>query len=242
MPSRVTNPTSISRGEASQADQSHVERAHRHIQARIADFSLRPGESATDASIAAELGMSRTPVREALRRLEREGLVSHTPHRGWKVRTLRVSDIEEIFELKECLEAILIRQAAERMTKPLAEALRAITTRMEVAALRMDRQDWLTADGAWHDTFYAAASNARARQIVSSVNAQWRCMQAGLFATEERMSRSTTEHRVILDRVLSGDANDAARLLQEQIGRTRQYLVTLLRDFIIPFTGAPEGR
>jgi DNA-binding GntR family transcriptional regulator len=228
--------------EVSQEGQSHVERAHRHIQARIADFSLKPGESATDGGIAAELGISRTPVREALRRLEREGLVSHTPHRGWKVRTLRVSDIEEIFELKECLEAILVRQAAQSMTEAIAEALRAVMARMEAAAVQTDRQAWLEADGAWHETLYAAASNARARQIVSSINAQWRCMQAGLFATEERMSRSTAEHRAILDRVLSGDAPGAARLLQEQIGRTRQYLVTLLRDFIIPFTGAQEGR
>jgi DNA-binding GntR family transcriptional regulator len=242
MPPRVTDPARPPSGEALQEGHSHVERAHRHIQARIADFSLKPGESATDGSIAAELGISRTPVREAMRRLEREGLLFHTPHRGWRVRTIQVADIEEIFELKECLEAILVRQATQCMTEAIAEALRAVMARMAAAAAREDRQAWLAADGAWHDTLYAAASNARARQIVSSVNAQWRCMQAGLFATEERMSRSTAEHRAILARVLSGDSAGAALLLQEQIGRTRQYLVTLLKDFIIPFTGAAEGR
>ena len=112
---------------------------------------------------------------------------------------------------------VIARQAVTTLPAPLSSESRPRAG----AAAQEDRQAWLAADGAWHDTLYAAASNARARQIVSSVNAQWRCMQAGLFAMEERTSHSTAEHRAILDRVPSGDATGAARLLQERIGRTR---------------------
>lgn len=219
-----------------------IEKAYEYVRGRIIDFSLRPGESLAEGAIAASLGISRTPVREAMRRLEREGLLFHTPNRGWRVRTLEASDIEEIFELKECLEAILVRQATRGMTAESATALRDLTEQMGDAAARGDRQAWLAADAAWHDRLYAVAGNARAKQVVSSINAQWRCMQAGLMAMQERMGQSAAEHQAIMVRVLAGDADGAARLLQEQIARTRQYLVILLTDVVLPFTAAAERR
>jgi DNA-binding GntR family transcriptional regulator len=228
------------RAKSPQEKRPFVEKAYEYVRDRIIDFSLRPGESITDGAIAANLGISRTPAREAMRRLEREGLLFHTPHRGWRVRTLEAWDIEEIFELKECLEAILVRQATQKMTAETAAALREITAHMEDAAARRDRQAWLAADAAWHDVLYAAAHNMRAKQIISSINAQWRCMQAGLMAMQERMGQSAEEHRAILERVLAGDAEGAARLIQEQIARTRRYLVILLNDFVMPFTTTTE--
>jgi len=219
-----------------------VERAYHHVKDRIMDLSFKPGESVTDGGVAAQLEISRTPVREAMRRLERDGLLLHTPHHGWRVRTLQVPDIEEIFELKECLESLLLRQAIRRMTPERAAALQALTARMEDAAARKDRQDWLAADDGWHDTLYAAAHNLRARQIASSINAQWRCMQAGLIAMEERMGQSAVEHRAILERVLAGDEAGAEELLREQFLRARQYLVNLLKDLILPFALPSERR
>jgi DNA-binding GntR family transcriptional regulator len=238
----TADPAPGLQAESPQEKRPFVEKAYEHVRDRIIDFSLRPGEPIADGTIAANLGISRTPVREAMRRLEREGLLFHTPHRGWRVRTLEASDIEEIFELKECLEAILVRQATLEMTPETAAALQGITARMEDAAGRKDRQAWLAADAAWHDVLYAAAHNMRAKQIVSSINAQWRCMQAGLMAMQERMGQSAEEHRAILERVLAGDAEGAARLLQEQIARTRRYLVILLHDFVLPFTAPTERR
>ncbi len=219
---------------------SYVERAYDHVRNRIVDFSLKPGEGVTDAGIATELEISRTPVREAMRRLEREGLLRHTPHRGWRVRTLRVSDIEEIFELKECLETLLIRQATGYIPEEKRASLVDVVARMEAAADRKDRQAWLEADANFHDALYALARNERARQILSSINAQWRCMQSGLMAMEERMRHSAAEHRAILDRVLAGDAANAERLLCEQIARTKQYLVSLLNDLVLPFMPIEE--
>lgn len=236
METAVFDPQSDLQNAPPKMRPSHVERAYHYVRDRIVDFSLRPREGITDASIATELEISRTPVREAMRRLEREGLLVHTPHRGWRVRTLRVSDIEEIFELKECLEAILVRQATERFTEEKSAALLEVVARMEGAADRKDRQAWLAADASFHDTLYALARNERARQVLSSINAQWRCMQAGLIAMEERMNHSTAEHRTILDRVLAGDPEGAERLIREQIARTKQYLVNLLNDLVLPFT------
>ena len=242
MTTETVDPNVNVQEDGLRAQPTFVERAYHHVRDRIMDFSLKPGESITDGGVAAQLAISRTPVREAMRRLEREGLLFHTPHRGWRVRTLQVSDIEEIFELKECLEAILVRQAAQRMTPECAAALQVITARLEDAAAQKDRQAYLAADECWHDTLYAAARNARAREIVSSVNAQWRCLQAGLIAMEDRMGHSAAEHRAILDRVLAGDEAGAEALIREQIVRAKQYLVNLLKDLVLPFSLASERR
>ncbi len=163
-----------------ESKQTHVERAFIYVRRLILDGFLKPGANIGDAHIAEKLGISRTPVREALRRLELEGLILHVPHRGWAVRTLQVADVAEIFEIKESLEAMLVRQATPNLTADAKVKLAESVSRMEEAAKREDREAFLVADDSFHDTLYQAASNRRAKQILASINAQWRWIRVGL--------------------------------------------------------------
>jgi DNA-binding GntR family transcriptional regulator len=227
--------------ERQRLKQPYVERVNEYIKQCIMDSSLKPGEDISDAEIAAELGISRTPVREAMRQLELEGLVLHAPHRGWTVRMQQARDIEEIFEIKESLETMLVRQATMNLTADAKAVLARAMASMQEATIRNDREAWLVADDCLQDTLYAAASNVRAKQIVASLNAQWRWIWLRLISLEDRMNQSAKEHRAILDRVLAGDAEGAALLMSEHIANVKRYLLNLLTNFVLPFTERLAG-
>jgi DNA-binding GntR family transcriptional regulator len=112
---------------------------------------------------------------------------------------------------------------------------------LEDATIRKDRDAWLAADECLQDTLYAAASNVRAKQIVASLNAQWHWIWLRLISLEDRMNQSAKEHRAILDRVLAGDTEGAARLMSGHITNVKRYLLSLLTNFVLPFTERLAG-
>jgi len=199
-------------------------------------FSLKPGENISDIAIAKKIGISRTPVREALRQLELEGLVLHTPHRGWMVRALQREDVENIFEIKECLEAMLVRQAMKKLTAQDKTVLTKAMANMEAAARKKDQQAWLDADECLERTLYLAAGNPRAKQIVSSLNAQWHWFWVGIISLGDRMEQSAREHKAILAKVFAGDADGAEALSLSHLSSVKQSLLTVLTNFVLPLT------
>jgi DNA-binding GntR family transcriptional regulator len=216
--------------------QTAVERVYDFVKRSIMGLSLKPGEDISDTDIAARIGISRTPVREALRQLELEGLVLHTPHRGWMVNALQIRDVENLFEIKECLECMLVRQATKRLTPQDKSLLVKLMASLEEATQKKDQQAWLAADDCLEKTLYSAASNARAKQIVSSLNSQWHWIWVGIIALGDRMDQSAREHRAILDRVFAGDADGAAALALEHLLSVKRLLLSLLTNFVIPLT------
>lgn len=218
--------------------QTSVERVYEFIKRGIMEFSLKPGENISDTDIATRIGTSRTPVREALRQLELEGLVLHTPHRGWMVHALHVQDVENIFEIKECLESMLVRQATKKLTPQDKAVVMKAMASMEEATSSKDQQAWLAADDCLETTLYAAAGNPRAKQIVSSLNVQWHWIWVGIIALGDRMERSAREHKAILDRVFAGDADGAAALALDHLSSVKRFLLTLLTNFVFPLTEA----
>ena len=223
------------------ANQTFPERAYEFVRRGILDHSFRPGQDLNDGEIATQLGISRTPVREALRRLEREGLVVHIPRRGWTVFTLQVEDIAQIFEIKQALEGMMARRAAERLRPKVGAALLSAVADMEAAAAAGDRQAWFAADVRLHDVLQRASGNDRAAEIVTTLNAQWHRLRVGLLAIEGRIDRSTPEHRDIVERVLAGDGAEAERLMQTHLGNLGKYLIDLLTNLVLPFAQAEPG-
>jgi DNA-binding GntR family transcriptional regulator len=221
--------------------QPYAGRAYEYIKRSIIDSSLKPGADISDAEIAARLGISRTPVREAMRQLELEGLVLHAPHRGWTVCMQQARDIQEMFEIKESLETMLVRQAVMNLTAEDKAVLVKSMASLEDATTRKDLDAWLAADECLQDTLFAAASNVRAKQIVASLNAQWHWIWLRLISLEDRMNQSAKEHRAILDQVLAGDAEGAARLMSGHITSVKRYLLSLLTNFVLPFTERLAG-
>ncbi len=223
------------------ADRSYVEQVYNYLRRQIMDSSLHPGDNIGDVELAGSLGVSRTPVREALRQLEMEGLLVRTPRRGWTVRILNAQDLEEIFELKICLESLLTREATRHTTPETRIKLLEAMQAMEEATVARDQQCWLAADDRLQEVLYGAAPNGRARQILSSLNAQWRWIFLRLLSLEERMAQSAREHRAIVDRVLAGDGSGAAALVEDHLDSVKRYLLMLLTNFVWPMVHRGGG-
>jgi DNA-binding GntR family transcriptional regulator len=229
-------PNSSSVAEPASTYQQQV---YDFVKAQIMNLELKPGQYITDSQIADEFEISRTPVREALRRLEQEGLLVNQARRGWKVYSLSLDDIHEIFDIKESLDGMIIRKAAECQDEDLRNELKQWLTRMK-RATEVDNVDaWLEADSQLHETIYKMGGNERAARIMRRVNDQWYRLRIGFVALQGRMELSTPEHDAIVDRILAGDGCEADRMHGVHTNRVRQGLVRVLVNLVLPY--AEEG-
>jgi DNA-binding GntR family transcriptional regulator len=211
--------------------------AYDFLKQAILNQRYPPGQTLVEATIADELGMSRTPVREAIRELSREGLVETIPNRGAIVRALSPQELLDIFDIKIRLEGLCAARAAERNGPATASKLLRATKAMAAAAKAKDRQAYLQADEAYHAAIYAGAQNERAHQIVSDLNAQWHRLRAGMAAIESRMETAVEEHRRIAEAIGAGDAEAAETAMRVHLENLRDEVRILLEDFVAPLGG-----
>ncbi|WP_160165551.1 GntR family transcriptional regulator [Conexibacter woesei] len=190
---------------------------------------LEDGAILNQVELAEHFGVSRVPVREAIRRLEAEGLVEAAAHRRAVVRGLSLARIAEVYELRALLEGHLVAQAAPHVDSATIGRLIAINDEMSGAS---DRARWLELNTAFHATLYAPADRETALELVDTLrNRGERYVQMwsrgrGL----ERTSRVTNEHAAIVRLVEQGDADGARRAMVEHIEHTRDAVLTLYRE------------
>jgi len=217
------------------------DRAYRHIHDRVRSGRLRPGSLVSDRSLAAEIGISKTPVREAIRQLEHEGLLEAVARHGTRVRAPDRREIEELYELREALESYAVARAAERRTPADLEALQKLLD--EVGAVAGERlasgkralegallRRFLAADMGFHLRLIEAAGNRRLRKSLAESR-----VLTGIFGT--RRQEHTAEvlretyrfHMKILSAVRRGAADEARRLTAEHIRASRREALEHLR-------------
>ncbi len=208
---------------------SMVEEAYRLMRSKILDNLWAPGHRALEQSLAQELGMSRTPVREALIRLQKEGLVEVMPRHGMRVLPVSPDDMRDIYELLTAIEPMAAEMVArknlpERDLKPLIDASRSMAM-----ALKADDLDaWAAADERYHRLLIALAGN---RLMMDTVQALWdRAHRARMVTLRLRPipENSTKEHIAIVDAIRAGDAPAAARLYRAHRERGSRELLALL--------------
>jgi DNA-binding GntR family transcriptional regulator len=210
------------------------QQAYEFVKAQIMNLDLKAGQYLTDSQVAETLNISRTPVREALRRLEQEGLLINEARRGWKVYALSLDDIREIFQIKELMEGMMVRKAAGCKDEELRAGLRDAMERLNLAAAGSSYEAWRQADGELHRVIYAMCHNQRACDIVQSLNDQWFRLRAGFVTLEGRMERSNREHEAVVESILAGDGDEAERLMRRHLNNVREELVHVLR-IVLPF-------
>jgi DNA-binding GntR family transcriptional regulator len=214
---------------------TYQQQAYDYVKAQIMNLELKPGQYITDSQVADDLGISRTPVREALRRLEQEGLLINQARRGWKVYTLSLADIHDIFDIKQALEGMIARRAAECRDDHLRTALREAMERMRRAGDADDAEAWQEADSQLHQVLSVMGGNERASSIIQGLNDQWHRVRIGFVAMQGRIERSNPEHTAIVESVLAGDGEKAERLMRIHLDNVRQELERLLVNLVLPF-------
>jgi len=198
------------------------------IRERILRGRYPEGEPLRQDAIGAELGVSRIPVREALRQLEAEGLVTFNPHRGAVVSTLSLKQIRELFELRAEIEGDLIRRAVPNMTPEDDARASEILDAYEVALHGGQVPVWGALNWQFHSTLYAPADRDLTMSIVNKLHQHSdRYLRMQLALTHGEM-RARHEHRAIAAAARKRDGAKASRLLRDHIIGAGRALVTFL--------------
>lgn len=215
-----------------QATSSLVDDAYEQIRRRILDNVWPPGHRALEQEVALALGMSRTPVREALLRLQNDGLVEVIPRHGMRVLPVSPNDMREIYLVLTALECLAAELVAQR--KPTDEDLAplvAATKAMDQALKDDDLDAWAAADERFHAHLVDLAGN---RQLQATVLNYWeRSHRARMFTLRLRPKpvNSTREHLEMVQRFRAGDAAGAASVTRAHRERANRELVAIFEQF-----------
>jgi len=186
---------------------------------------LKPGERLMEVQLAEEMGVSRTPVREAIRKLELENFVVMVPRKGAYVADISTKDIVDVFEIRAALETLAAGLAAERITdEELEELQRILVLNAESKTL----EELVTVDTKFHDVLYRASRNERLVQIISNLREQIQRFRSTTLATPGRMKNTLEEHKRIVDAVSERNVALAQRLAQEHIENAENSMLELI--------------
>jgi DNA-binding GntR family transcriptional regulator len=214
------------------ASTSLVDEAYEQVRRRILDNVWPPGHRALEQEVALALGMSRTPVREAVLRLQNEGLVEVIPRHGMRVLPVSPNDMRDIYQILTALECMAAELLAQR--KPGDDELAplvAATQAMDEALQADDLDAWAAADERFHAHLVELAGN---RQLQATVLNYWdRAHRARMFTLRLRPKpvNSTQEHMQMLDRLRAGDATGAANVTRAHRERASRELVAIFERF-----------
>jgi DNA-binding GntR family transcriptional regulator len=206
----------------------------RGVRELILSGELAPGERIRQEALAAEYGVSRIPVREALSQLENEGLVTLVPHSGARVARVDLRECVELYRMREAIEPEVMAESVPRLTDEQIHDLRLRTQAIEAAA--GDTQRWLSEDRQFHLASYRAAPMPRALRLVEGFwnqTQQYRRAYVGSLPPE-RLELVHIEHRLILDAIERRDAEDAGERQRQHIRRTRVGLLERAELFDAP--------
>jgi len=218
-----------------------VLRSRRTIQEIVADAlreaiftgRLRGGERLRQDRIASELGVSRMPVREALRQLESEGLVVFRPHRGVSVAELSVQELREIYEIRIALETLATELAVPRLTGRGFTALAAVLAQMDRAG---SAGRWIELNRAFHGTLYRASGRSRLVSLIESLRGNAERYLRIYISWPERRAQAQTEHRQILRACRRRNVAEAKKALRQNLNSAVEVLASVLEG-----RGTPAG-
>ncbi|HWR08771.1 GntR family transcriptional regulator [Sporomusa sp.] len=193
----------------------------------IVNGILKPGERLMEIQLAEELGVSRTPVREAIRKLELEGFVVMIPRRGTYVADLSIKDINEVFEIRTALDVLAAGLAVERITEDELEQLERLLVEIGELIEEDDADKIVESDSQFHDILYRASRNDRLVGIINNLREQFTRFRSISIQYPGRMQKSVEEHRRLVEAIASRDTDLAQQLAREHMENSEQ---TLLQD------------
>ena len=196
---------------------------------------LVPGQRLIVGDITRMLSVSAGPVREAIRRLTGEGLVEIVPHRGASVREISREDVKEIFQLREAVEGLAGRLAAEHVASPayIAE-LDAIMTEMDAIYAHEDVEGFLDNNRRFHDLIYRMAENDRLRSLAAQLILPLYQLRLPHRMHRSEMDSSHSDHHKIAAAIRAGEGDRAEQAMRAHIARSREGLLEVVSNAMSP--------
>lgn len=194
------------------------EQAYAEIKRQILGGELAPGSFLAERQVAARLGMSKTPVRSALERLEAEGFLSISPQQGAIIRDLSVAEIADQYEIRMAIESFVVRSLAGKLSAPQVERLRA-NLKLQQANLAVgDVGRGVALDEEFHGLFCEFLGNQEILRVMSQLRDKTHRVIFRVFTINGvRMTRSYEEHRAIAEAVIKGEPALASTRIEEHL-------------------------
>ncbi len=203
-----------------------TQQAYQRIRNGILSGTLANGNRLTEDYLAQALGISKSPVREAMNRLENEGLIVIKPRRGAFIRSFSPRDVDEIYDLREALECHLVRNlkltatAHQKLTHAVQKAFQALE--------RSDRRQYISSDMEFHSILARCSENSRLRQVLENMYGQLVVLRLRTYQLTGQ--HSTLQHRRILNALRRRDNALAEKLMAEHIREVRARLLEFMRQ------------
>ena len=219
-----------------------AEQAYVRLREAILDRSLPPGTRLSVPAVARRLGVSRSPAREAIARIAGDGLATLVPRKGAVVASITPADLLEIYELREVLEGLAARLAAERASADALAELDDLVARHRAAIEAGDVAGHMELDQAFHRAIRVAAGNGRLLEPLDRLQAQVRIAMGTTRHSPGGMPQAHAEHEGILAALRARDAERAEAAARAHIGRLRESLAAAARPDAPDRSGAPAAR
>jgi DNA-binding GntR family transcriptional regulator len=213
------------------ADKSLLkQQAYDELKGLIQNATFEPGAFLSERQLAAQLGMSKTPVKAALERLEVEGFVAVSPQQGIVVRDLSIHEIADQFEIRLALETFVLRNIAGKLSDENSARLKDNLRQQQQAAKQLDVATSARLDSAFHTLFCEFLGNQEILRVMLQLREKMHRVVSRVFEqNSDRLTPSYKEHKAIADAVLAGDADQAAAALEEHLNYGKQLLLSRRR-------------
>ena len=189
---------------------------------------LQPGERLMEIHLAQKLGVSRTPVREAIRKLELEGLVLMIPRKGAIVAEITVSDLEDVLEVRMALEELAVKHACRHVTREQLEEMRYLSDQFKKTLYGDDVGACAQADMKFHEAIYAATRNGRLVQILNNLREQMYRYRMEYLKDRQSHNFLVHEHEEILAALEQRDEKKALEVTSRHIQRQKMHIISAL--------------
>ena len=186
---------------------------------------LEPGERLMEIKLADKLGVSRTPIREAIRKLELEGLVVMTPRKSAEVARITKEDLTDVLEVRRVLECLAIDLSCENVTKEEIDEMEENLGKFVEAIRKNDITEIALIDVAFHEIIYKSTRNRRLIQILGNLREQMYRYRMEYIKDKETRESLAREHRIIIDSIIKKDNEAGRKAILEHIDRQEKTIL-----------------
>ncbi|WP_425836250.1 GntR family transcriptional regulator [Streptomyces fractus] len=199
-----------------------ADRAYEELKGAVLANRLRPGDALSVPALAAQLSISRSPVREAVQRLIHDGLATHVPHKGAVVATVDVEDVRQLYVVREVMEGLAARLATERLDASRVAELRELLERHErEVGTGVDERTHIEMDMAYHRMIREVADNPHLTAALDTIQGRAHLALHQLWRGQEAPRLAVAEHRRIFEAMTSGDPDAADLAARDHIRKLR---------------------
>jgi DNA-binding GntR family transcriptional regulator len=200
-------------------------RVFTRLQNDILNGKYQPGESLVEMKLSEELGVSRTPVREAIRQLELEGLVQLVPNKGVTVKGISSQDIEDIYTIRMLIEGLAARWAAEKITPAELREMKEALELEEFYTRKNDAGQLMHFDSKFHDIVFKASKSKPLMQTLSTFHHYVQRARNASLNNPDRARQALKEHKAIYQAIMEHDADRAEKLTTDHVRNASQSLL-----------------